>query len=459
MRQSAYLLIPLLALSACGPTLPKLPEIDFARFQPAVREAIEKAHGDAELTPGDAIRTAELAKALHAHSQLDAAAIYYEHARKLDPANFSYHYLLGAALLERGEYARALEALNAALARKADFAPAKYALAEALIASGSLVQAREILQTLGDQPQAHYGLARTLKGPAALAEYEKAVAQEPRYGAAWKGIADLAQEAGDQARADEANRAYARHRLTKPRLDDPEMAAVEKRNVSGVGLMLRARDAEAASNLLEAAQLYEQAVAGDATLVSAWANLIAVQVRLKDFQGAEKTWENAKRQNAESSELLYNYGVLLASTKRRTEARAQFARAVELDPAQANGWYNAGVLDEEDGQLESAVAQFRKAVFADPAHRPARYHLGNVLLRQRKPDEALTHLQMAARGADDDLSPLIYLALSGCYASMRQPERAVEATRRARQIAVTRNLTGLITAIDADLAKGAAQRL
>ena len=447
-------LLFLLLLSACGPALPKLPDIDFSRTQPAVREAVERAYGEAELASGDATKAAAVGQTLHGHGLLDQAVIFYQHARKLDPRNFAYAHLLGAALAERGTYADALESLNAALALKGDARSTKFILASALLASGGTVQAGETYRALGDNPAAHLGLGRTLQGQAAIDEYLKALAQEPRYGAAWKALADAYRTLGQTEQADEAERAYARHRLVQPLIEDPELAFVRELNVSTAGLLSRAREAMARARLNDAARLYEQVTVSEPDNEEAWASLIGVNVRLKDFAGAERAYENARQRKGESNaNAVYQYGLVLAGTKRPTEAKAMFEKAIALDPNHADALFEVGVLHEAGGAPDQALECYGRTLYLDPANRMARFYAGRILASQRRPDAALTQLQRALASPVDDVTPLVRQQLAGAYEQMKQPERAVEQLRQARQVAVARSLQTVITSIDRDLVR------
>ena len=447
------LLLACLALSSCGPALPKLPEIDFTRFPPVVRESIERAYTDAELVPGDALKAAAVAKVLHAHGLLDQAVPFYQHARKLEPASFAHPHLLGAALLERGKYADALEALNGALANKGDAQATKFLLGETLLASGSTVQAGETYRTLGDHPVAHWGLGRTLLGQAAINEFVKALALAPRYGAAWKALADAYRALGQKDNAEEADRAYGQHRLEQPAVDDPELAAVRDLNVSTPGLLSRARQAVAQARLLDAARLYEQALAADPESDTIAASLMGIQVQLKDFQAAEKTYDEAQRRKRESSELAYQNGRLMAGTKRMAEARTQLDKALRLDANHGEAWFELGRLNETEGALEKALDCYGRGLFLDPANTRERFYAGRILAGQKRPDAAVRQLVRALAAPVDDETSAARQTLAGVYEQLKQPERAIAEWREARAAAAVRNHSGLIPAIDAALAR------
>ena len=411
--RTAFVIPIVLALAACGPTLPKLPDLDFSPFPPAVRQAIEQAQSEAEFTPGDNIRVMTLAKVLHAHGLLDAATVYYRYARKLSPDDATCLHLLGMALSERGNYPDALEALNAALARRPDHKATKFALAAALLASGGTVEASALYRALGDHPVAHFGLGQTLRGAAQIEEFRKALALEPRYGASWKAIAEALRVKGENEKADEASRGYDRYHDFTPSTGDAELAAVGELDQRPAGLRQRAQRAESESRLLDAAKLYEQAVNHDPNDDAVIAKWIATLVRLKDQDAATKAYQAGILRKPESPSLAAVYGLLLNATHRRAEAGLYFEKAVAADPRQAEAWFELGLNAAAEGADQRALDCFGKALLADPAHRQARYQAALVLTKNRKGDLAREQLELAAQGPDDEWTGKARLALAG----------------------------------------------
>lgn len=410
--RTALLLALALALAACGPTLPKLPEIDFTPLSPAVRQAVEQAHSDAEFTPGDSLRAAQLAKVLHAHGLLDAAIVYYQHARKLDPDNATHMHLLGVAHFERGNHPAAIEALNAALTRNAGAPPTKFVLAQTLLASGATVEAGALFRALGDHPVARLGLGQTLQGAEQIEEFRKALALEPRYGAAWKALADAHRTRGNTEKAAEADRAYARYRNFTPSTGDAQMAAVREMNVNASGLLARAHRAESEMRLLDATKLLEQVIAADLNDDASTANLVSIYLRLKDHAAAEKTCGNGLLRKPESAALTAARGLVLVATQRRAEAKPLFEKAVAADANQAEAWFQLGLFAASDGAAQQALDHFGRCLYSDPAHRAARYHAAMILAKNRKPDLAREQLELAVQGPEDELTPKARQALA-----------------------------------------------
>jgi len=390
-----------LGLSGCGPALPKLAEIDFPRFRPEVRAAVEKALSGAEFAPQDAQSVAELAQVLHAHSLWDAALPYYRHVRQLDPQNATYAHLLGVALYERGQYAEALAELDKALALRPGNHATQYWMAEALLASGGQVRAAEIYRGLrdraGDTAVVHYGLARTMKSSEALAEFQHAVDREPRFGAAWAGVARYAREAGDTPRAEAAERAAELCRHEAPAFDDPEVQALRDRTVSLEGIRQRAYRAEAKNQLLEASKLYEQVLAAQPEEIPVWARLIGIHLRLKDYAAAEKVCDTVRTSlGHKHAALEAAYGRLLLATRR--PGQPYLEAAIAVDPHQAEALLDLARLQTG----EAALRLFAQAVAANAASREARAHYARALAQAGKKAEASGQAAIVARGGEDE---------------------------------------------------------
>ena len=95
-------------------------EVNTTHFQPAIRAQIERAATEAKAHPRDIAAVAALAMTLHAYQQYDAAAGAYSRAQELDPRNFDWPYLLGAAQVELGAFDAAVKLFQSALQLRPD---------------------------------------------------------------------------------------------------------------------------------------------------------------------------------------------------------------------------------------------------------------------------------------------------------------------------------------------------
>jgi tetratricopeptide (TPR) repeat protein len=118
-----------------------------------------------------------------------------------------------------------------------------------------------------------------------------------------------------------------------------------------------------------ALQAYEQAVAADPKLVDAHVNLGWLLHEAGRVEDAERAYRRGIESCGEDSLLLYNLGVLLVDTDRKTEAVEAYEAALRTDPGFADCHYNVALLCEELGKPRDAIrhmAQYRRLVGSKP---------------------------------------------------------------------------------------------
>jgi tetratricopeptide (TPR) repeat protein len=147
----------------------------------------------------------------------------------------------------------------------------------------------------------------------------------------------------------------------------------------------------------------------------------------------------------------YNYGVFCYGSGRRDEAREAFAKALEINPNHAEARNNLGMILQEQGRLAEAAREFEKAIDARPDLRLARFHLGRIYANQQRWPDAIAQLQRASEG-DEEATPTYLYALGATQARAGQRDAARASLAAARAKAVARGQSGLVGAIDKDLA-------
>jgi len=93
----------------------------------------------------------------------------------------------------------------------------------------------------------------------------------------------------------------------------------------------------------------------------------------------------------------YAIGNVLFHSGKIPEAAGQFAAALRVQPAFAEGHNNLGNALARLGRPELAVAQYEAALQADPRLAEAHYNLGNVWVRMNRRPEAVAQYEAALR--------------------------------------------------------------
>jgi tetratricopeptide (TPR) repeat protein len=420
-----------------------LPEVSTKSFLSAIRQELEQALADARARPGDAAAVGRLGMVLHAHDQLAAARQCYRRASILDPKSFAWLYYVG--VVSQGSAAAA--ALRAAL-RFRDSLPAKLKLGEALLAAGDSAAAREVYRGL-DHPAALFGYGRATNDPA---WYQKALAAFPHYGAAMFALAQHYQRTGHSAEAQRLMAEYPKYKTVAPPVDDPLLDAVHALNRGPDQLLSQAISLEAQGQLASAVDLELKALELDPHLTQAHVNLISLYGRLGDVVSAERHYRQAVVLDAGADAAYYNFGVLCYQANRRTEAEAAFRKTLSINPGHAEAHNNLGALLEEQGKFADAARRFQKAIELQPGLRLAHFHLGRIYANQQRYPQAIEQFQRAVE-VEDDSTPAYLYALGAAQARAGDTAEAVLSLAAARDKALARGQSALVSSIDRDLAK------
>jgi tetratricopeptide (TPR) repeat protein len=191
----------------------------------------------------------------------------------------------------------------------------------------------------------------------ALAAFEKALALDPQYAAAWAGVADCYNGLhGVGTQASEADRPYE---------GDPEhrrraLAAAERAVVLAPddAVTLRAR-ARVRGNFFY------------------------------DWDGARADLERALAVSPSDASALGSYAGLLGALGRFPEAIAAGSNATKLDPLNVGAWVTLGALFNGTGQLDRARDALNRALEISPDHDWASLNLSANLLLTGRPAAAL----------------------------------------------------------------------
>ncbi|MGH9366647.1 MAG: tetratricopeptide repeat protein, partial [Thermoanaerobaculia bacterium] len=113
----------------------------------------------------------------------------------------------------------------------------------------------------------------------------------------------------------------------------------------------------------------------------------------------EKLLEQEKRvaANGSSAALRNDFGNLLAERRFPKEARAEYKKALELDPHFFLAAYNLGMMEETEGRISAAISAYREAIDRRPGFPPAHFRLGRVYEKLGRRDDAIQAYAKAIR--------------------------------------------------------------
>jgi tetratricopeptide (TPR) repeat protein len=461
MKSVIFLFIGLIFLppiSSRAQSLPELPQLVFDNFAPEIREQLRKAYAAAQASPRDAEAAGRLGMTLHTYEELAPAAICYERARRLTPDEFRWVYYYAVVQAALGKHAEAINAFKDALRQRPDHLPSQLRLADSLLAAGQLTESQEVYETVIKKnpgvANAHYGLGRIKASSgdqaAAAAHFQKAIELFPEYAAAHYALGLALRNSGETARAQEHLALSQKHKLSRPRLEDPLIDAIAELNVAGAETLKRAVILESAGKMPESIAEHERALSINPQLAQAHINLISLYGRTGQFDKAEKHYQAAVALNPNLADCHYNYGVLLAGQERYAEAARAFYRSLQINQFNAEAHHNYAVMIEREGRLDEAAEHYRRAIENKPDHRFAHFHLGRILVNQGKATEAIEHFLKTLTPEDENTARFTY-ALGATYVRAGEKQKGIDFLRKALKLANEWGQTQVAKSIERDI--------
>jgi serine/threonine-protein kinase len=213
----------------------------------------------------------------------------------------------------------------------------------------------------------------------AIACFHKAIELDPKFAEAHNNLGNALQARGQ---LDEAIACF------KKAIElDPKFAQAH----NNLGVALQAR-----GQVDEAIACYEKAIELDPKYANARNNLGIILCDVKqDYDRAIACFRKAIELGQKLAEAHSNLGVALQGRGRADEAIACFHKAIEFDPKYARAHYNLGVALQARGRADEAIACFKKAIELDPKYARAHNNLGNALQARGQLDEAIACFKKA----------------------------------------------------------------
>jgi tetratricopeptide (TPR) repeat protein len=441
-----------------APSLPVLPQLNLEGFLPVVRQQIQRAYDGALAHPEDATVSGTLGMVFDAYEQYDAATIGYERARRLDPNDFRWVYLLGWVQAAQGRHEEAARTLADALRLRPDDLPATLKRAGSLLAIGELEEAaaiyQRVIQVAPTRADAFYGLGRVAAArgdwTSAVTAYQQACDRFAPYGPAHYALSNALRKLGRDADAQRQLRLYEQDGMAVPPQDDPLRRDVEALNLGSVAHIRRGAELEQAGRLEDAIEEQLAAVRVDPQAVQAHVNLISLYGRLARYEDASAHYRAALALDPSQADIHYNYGVLLLHQQNETTAADAFLEALRLNPHHAGAHSNLGAIYVNRGLTAEAAQQFNAVLAERPTDRLAHFNLGRLAAHDEHYEEAIQHLTQTLE-PDDASTPRYLYALGATYARAGRTTDALTYLRKAREQAAARGQAALVVSVEQDL--------
>lgn len=139
-------------------------------------------------------------------------------------------------------------------------------------------------------------------------------------------------------------------------------------------------------------------------------------------------WRDVVKKSPAKLRPLNNLSALLIDHGRADEALRFAARAIRLDPTNADAYYNQGTASLRAGRLEEAALSLEQSLRLDPENAKAHTNLGGIRFSQGDLEGAMAHWKQAL--VIDPADPLANYNLAVQHEKRGAPDRAIAHFRR-----------------------------
>jgi predicted CXXCH cytochrome family protein len=227
----------------------------------------------------------------------------------------------------------------------------------------------------------------------AIAAYERALQQNPRFLPALRSLGAVLLQAGDHSRAastlerarasapgdavtrNELGKAYQQAGRLPEAITEVQQAVRLDPDLTVAHYML-GNLFNQTGNAAQAEQAYREATRIQPDFAEAHNDLANLLTSNKSFSEADYHFGIATRLSPKQAAIRYNYGVSLAIRGRFTEAQQQFERAVAFSPGMAEAHVSLGDIRGQSGDWRGASSHYENALRARSEFGPALLGLG-----------------------------------------------------------------------------------
>ncbi|MEG4963061.1 tetratricopeptide repeat protein [Microcoleus sp. K4-B3] len=144
-------------------------------------------------------------------------------------------------------------------------------------------------------------------------------------------------------------------------------------------------------SLTEAIAHYRQALAIDRNLAETASNLGSALAEAGETEEAIAEYERALSLNPNCAEALINLGLLREEQGDVAEAVSCYEQAIQVNPNCAVAYLNLGIALEGQGEEGKAIANYERAIAIEPNYVDALHHLAYASIRQGKIPDAIAY--------------------------------------------------------------------
>ncbi len=426
-------------LLTCGRPAPRLPVVRTDGYSAIVRKQISDAVEAAAKPDAKGEAAGRLGMILQAYRMERDALTCYESARILNPSDYRWWHLSAFLQSKKKNTNDAIAVYREALRLQPANDSTKLLLAELLIGSGQMPEARKLLQDLLDssgriaRARLRLGQIHAMEGnyAAAIEEYQKALQNVPRYGEAYFALAEAYRKMGDPDRSKQQLAYFRRWEGSAPAAPDPLLAAVETMNISPTGLSRHGAGLAADGRFRLAKSELDKALESDPNLLSAHIHLIRVEEELGNPAKADEHYKKAVLLDPNSARAYAVYAFLLNRRGKPSKAIPLFEKALSLEPENLAAQVSLSEILTGLGKTEEAESHLRTALSRDSEDQWAVRALGVLLAAKNRCKEAIPLLEKV-KELEGPAGVEGLMALSSCLKKTGDQEQSVAILRIAR---------------------------
>ncbi|MFE1314298.1 tetratricopeptide repeat protein [Streptomyces sp. NPDC058755] len=113
-----------------------------------------------------------------------------------------------------------------------------------------------------------------------------------------------------------------------------------------------------------------------------------------DIEGADRTYRRVLELDPQNKYAWYNLGVMAHQASRTADARADYDKALKIDPVFTSALFNKALL-VESSDPDQAGELLKRVIAGDPGAATAHLHLGRIRAQQNRDKDAADEFRRA----------------------------------------------------------------